>query len=514
VAVRLADLLAGLSRLADLGFGLEAGAALRSCLLAARLARRADASEADVRAAYYTALLHHVGCVGYAHETQQLFGNEHLANTAAGRTDLAAPLDLFTTFLPVLTQSRPPRDRLRLTAVALSRGGRWGTEFTTAACEVGRDSARRLGLSDSVQSSLFHVYDLWRGRTRPGEPHGPDIPFGARVARLTGVAVLFHLLGGRDSAVGAVRRRSGGMLDPGLVAHFVDHAKDWLAETEIADVTAEVLAAEPRPWVTVTDERQVATVFGDLADLVSPYLLGHARGVAELAVGAARELGMSDEASGELELAGLLHDVGRVAVSSAVWDKPGRLSADEWEQVRLHPYHSERILAASPSLARLAPVVGRHHERLDGSGYHRGCTAKDLAVPARILAAAESYRTSVEPRPHRPALAPRQAAQRLLAEAGRGALDRDAVSGVLVAAGHRPTVAPRRDGRQGLSAREVDVLRLVARGCSNAEIASRLVISRRTAEHHVQHIYTKIGVSSRAAAALFAVEHDLLCEDG
>jgi HD-GYP domain-containing protein (c-di-GMP phosphodiesterase class II) len=511
-AVRLADLLAGLSRFADLGFGLEAGAALRSCALATRLALSLNLPTADVRSAFYTALLHHVGCVGYAQETARLFGDELVANMAAGRTDAASPGDLFATFLPALTQGRPPVERIRLTLTALTRGGRWGDEFTTTACEVGRDTARRLHLPEDVQRSLFHVYDLWRGKGGPGDLSGDDIPVGARIARLTGIAVVFDSIGGSDLAVRAVRRRGGGMLDPGLVAHFAHDGPDWLTTLAETDVRDAVLDMEPHPHVRVPDVRPVAEVFADLADLKSPDLLGHSRSVAALAGGAADDLRLPAAARQDLELAGLLHDVGRVAVSTAVWAKPGRLSTAEWEQVRLHPYHSERILACSTGLARLAPLVGRHHERLDGSGYHRGCTAEDLSTAARILAAADSYRTLIEPRPHRPALPPDQAAHRLLDRAGRGTLDADAVSAVLAAAG-RPAPASRGRRPDRLSEREVEVLSLVARGCSNAEIASRLVISRRTAEHHVQHIYTKIGVSSRAAAVLFAIEHHLLNPD-
>jgi HD-GYP domain-containing protein (c-di-GMP phosphodiesterase class II)/DNA-binding CsgD family transcriptional regulator len=507
---RLADLLAGLSGFADVGFGLPAGTALRSCALATQLARALDLPAADVRAAFYTALLHHVGCAGYAHETARLFGDELVANQAAGRTDAASGWDLVATFLPALTRGRPPVDKARLTLAAFTRGARWAEEYTTTACEVGRDTARRLRLPDEVQASLFHVYDLWRGKGGgPGARQGDDIPVGARIARLTGIAALFASFGGSDLAVHAVRRRSGGMLDPGLVARFTDRAADWLgalAETDARDLVRDL---EPDPPATVPDARSVAEVFADLVDLKSPYLLGHSRSVAALAGGAAQRLHLPADATRDLEVAGLLHDVGRVAVSNAVWDKPGRLSTEDWEQVRLHPYHSERILAGSAELARLAPLVGRHHERLDGSGYHRGSHADDLSVPARVLAAADRYRTLVEDRPHRPALAPDEAGERLLADAGRGALDGDAVQAVLAAAGH-PVSAPRRRRPEGLSDREVEVLGLLARGCSNAEIASRLAISRRTAEHHVQHIYTKIGVSSRAAATLFAVEHDLV----
>jgi HD-GYP domain-containing protein (c-di-GMP phosphodiesterase class II) len=298
------------------------------------------------------------------------------------------------------------------------------------------------------------------------------------------------------------------MLDPGLVARFADKATEWLPDIAEIDGPSAILAAEPSPAVTVADARQVAEVFGDLADLKAPYLLGHSRAVAMLAAGAAGQLRMPESIRADLEAAGLLHDIGRVAVSNVVWDKPGRLNADEWEQVRLHPYHSERILAGSTALTRLAPLVGRHHERLDGSGYHRGCVADELSMPARILAAADAYRTLTEPRPHRKAMEAEQAKQRLL-NASRSTLDADAVDAVLSAAGH-PIPDRSEQPSIGLSDREVEVLGLLARGCSNAEIGSRLFISPRTAEHHVQHIYAKIGVSSRAAATLFAVEHHLL----
>jgi len=515
VAVRLADLLAGLSRLADLGFGLRTGAALRSCALATRLARSLDLPPSDVQAAFYTALLHHVGCAGYAHETARLFGDELVVNRAAGRTDAASSRDTLVTFLPALTRGRPPLERIRLVLTAVTKGAAWGDEFTTTACELGRDSALRLGLPESVQTSLLHVYDLWQGTTRPGELNGDAIPVGARIARLTGLAVLFEDVGGADLSLEAVRRRSGGMLDPALVTAFTPVAATWLADLAEGDLHRDVLDAEPTPPVEVIDVRSVAEVFGDLADVKSPYLLGHGRGVAALAAGAGAHLGLPESTRSDLELAGLLHDLGRVAVSDSVWDKPGRLSEADREQVRLHAYHSERILSGSPELARLAPLVGRHHERLDGSGYHRGSTGADLSLPARVLAAADTYRALTERRPHRAAFDPVDAERVLLEEARRGALDGDAVRAVLHAAGRGAgTWFHRSRPPGGLSPREVEVLGLVAHGCSNAEIASRLVISRRTAEHHVQHLYTKIGVSSRAAAALFAVEHGLLGTDG
>jgi HD-GYP domain-containing protein (c-di-GMP phosphodiesterase class II) len=202
----------------------------------------------------------------------------------------------------------------------------------------------------------------------------------------------------------------------------------------------------------------------------------------------------------------LVHDLGRVAVPVRIWQKPAPLTPDDWERVRLHAYHSERVLARSPSLGALAPVASFHHERLDGSGYHRGTAAAAITPPARLLAAADAYHAMTEPRPHRAALAPGQAAEALGLEASTGRLDPDAVTAVLEAAGQR---IPRLERPAGLTEREAEVIGLLARGLQTKQVARRLGISVKTADHHVQNAYAKIGVSTRAAAALFAMEHGL-----
>jgi hypothetical protein len=330
-AVRLAGLLAGLSRFADLGFGLEPGSALRSAVLAGRLARHLDLPEADVRAAFYTALLHHVGCVGYAHETARLFGDDLVANAAAARVDAGSPRDVLATFVPRLTSGMPARRRVGLAVTAVTHGGRWGRELTATACDVGRDCARRLDLPVDVQTSLQHVFDLWRGHGREHRVAGDDLPLGARIARLAGIAVLFASIGGPGLAVDAVRRRSGGMLDPALVTPFAAGVAGWLQELDQGDPRLLALDAEPTPWVTTSDIPAVAEVFGDLADLKSPFLLGHSRHVSRACGRAARRLGLTEQECEDVATAGSLHDLGRVAVSSAVWDKPGPLDDDEWE---------------------------------------------------------------------------------------------------------------------------------------------------------------------------------------
>jgi HD-GYP domain-containing protein (c-di-GMP phosphodiesterase class II) len=206
--------------------------------------------------------------------------------------------------------------------------------------------------------------------------------------------------------------------------------------------------------------------------------------------------------------AGLVHDLGRVGISAAVWGKEAPLSRSEWEQVRLHPYTTERVLDRAEALRDVARVAAGHHERLDGSGYHRGVSAGSIPRPARLLAAADAFHAMTEPRPHRPALTPEQAAGQLRREARDGRLDPDAVEAVLTAAGQ--PVRRRRTHAAGLTAREVEVLRLLARGLSIKAIAAELTIAPKTVDAHIQHIYAKAGVSTRAAATLFAAEHDLL----
>jgi DNA-binding NarL/FixJ family response regulator len=160
-------------------------------------------------------------------------------------------------------------------------------------------------------------------------------------------------------------------------------------------------------------------------------------------------------------------------------------------------------------LAPLALLAGSHHERLDGSGYHRGATAAQLSVGARALAAADAWDAMAHDRPYRRALPPAQARAELAAMVRAGALEKRTVDAVLEAAGATPVTV--RQGRPaGLTDREVAVLRLLAQGRTNREIADALVITEKTAGHHVEHIYAKAGVSTRVGAAIFAMRHDLL----
>jgi HD-GYP domain-containing protein (c-di-GMP phosphodiesterase class II)/DNA-binding CsgD family transcriptional regulator len=268
---------------------------------------------------------------------------------------------------------------------------------------------------------------------------------------------------------------------------------------------------EPAPLNWIADERVDAAfgAFAAITGLKSPWLREHSTAVADLAEAAGWRMGLSSESVTTLRRAALAHDLGRVGVSNAIWEKAGPLGFGEWERVRLHSHYTERAFAQSPALAPIGRLAGSHHERLDGSGYHRGTRGGELDQAARILAVADCYSAMREPRPHRPALDAAAAEAELLREAAEGRLEPEAVGAVLNAGGHRVRELPR-EVPGGLTERELEVLLVLARGSSNQAIADDLGISVKTVGHHLQHVYQKAGVRSRAAATVWAFENDLV----
>ncbi len=512
--LRLAELLAALSVTTDLGMGQAPEKAIRSCLVATGLADRLELPGRQRRDVYYVTLLRHLGCTATASEEARLFGGDELVSRpVAERTDFGRPREMLAMMLATGRGTGSARPRHLARALA---GSRHADMIQRSVCEVGASLGRRLGLGDGVREGLYQVMERWDGRGAPAGLAGDQIVIAARIADVATQAVIYHRDAGPAAAVATVAARAGGWFDPEVAAAFERHGEALLREVDAGDPWAAVIDAEPEPVRRITrdDLDTVAAAFADMVDLEAPYLLGHSTQVAELAVAASHVLHLDHATATDLRHAALLHDLGRVAVSSGIWDAPRPLTRQETEQVRLHPYLTERILSHSPVLEPLGRIAGMHHERADGSGYHRGAAAASTPVAARLLAACDAYQAMTQDRPHRPAHPPEQAAALLADEAAAGRLNVECVRAVREVAG-QDAGGPAGGGVRapwpaGLSDREVEVLRLVAGGRSNREIAEALVISRRTAEHHVQHIYTKIGTSTRAAAALFAMEHGLL----
>jgi HD-GYP domain-containing protein (c-di-GMP phosphodiesterase class II) len=508
--VRAAEVIAALSLATDLGIGVPLEHGLQSTLLAMRLGEELGVDSDTASQTYYACLLFYVGCTADAEVAAETFGDDDALTTHAMPARFGSPPEMVAGILRALASSGSPAP---VRAVQIARGvPRAAREFKahmTAFCEVAQLLTDQLGLPASMQHLFAYLTERWDGKGLPGRARHEEIPLPVRIASVARDAAFQRMLGGAEFAARVVRKRAGGAFDPAVANPLADAAAELLALDPAASAWAETLACEPDPWLTLEGEAidRALAAMGDFADLASPYLIGHSAGVAELATAAAQQCRLEAADLVQVRRGALVHDLGRVAVPVRIWQKTMPLTQDDWERVRLHAYYSERVLARSSFLAALVPVASFHHERLDGSGYHRGTAAAEITPPARLLAAADAYHAMTEPRPHRAALAPGQAAETLSREARTGRLDPDAATAVLEAAGQR---VPRIERPAGLTGREAEVIALLARGLQTKQVARRLGISVKTADHHVQNAYAKIGVSTRAAAALFAMQHGLV----
>ncbi|MBJ7600476.1 MAG: hypothetical protein DLM67_17615 [Candidatus Nephthysia bennettiae] len=505
---RLAELMAAISLATDLGMGQPMEQTLRTCLIAVGLGVRIGLGPEELSDVYYVALLRYLGCTADAYETARLVGGDDIGfRSAVAPVYGAATPDFMRSVVPKLAGGQAPQRRLAIIAGFMTKGRRVIRGGITAHCEVGESLARRIGLGEGVRRGLAHAFEGWNGQGFPAGLAGEQIAVPARIVTLARDAEVLDRALGPNEAVSVIRdRRTAGTYEPALVDEFGAHGRELLEAVEDPSVWEAALAAEPQPhpWAPAARLDAVLEAFADFADLKSPYTIGHSRGVAELAARAA-----GGDRAQELRRAALLHDLGRASVPNGIWDRPGPLSQGEWERVRLHPYFSERILRRSSTLEHLAELAGMHHERLDGSGYHRSCGAPEITFGARIIAAADVYQAMSQERPHRAALRPDEAVRQLSNEASAGRLDREAVNAVLSAAGH-PADRRIREWPASLTDREVEVLRLLCRGSTKKQVAAELHISPSTADHHVRHIYEKTGASTRAGAAVFALEHGLI----
>jgi HD-GYP domain-containing protein (c-di-GMP phosphodiesterase class II) len=511
--VRLAELLASLSLATDLGLGMPMEHVIRSCMLGLSLAEDVGLDESERAAVYYVALLAWLGCHADSHEQAAWFGDDIALRAEAQMIDSAGPELAAFIVRRVGTGSPPWRRALRVGSLLLpGKGGMPAMETTH--CLVAGQFAMRLGLGPEVRDPLQHVFERWDGKGAPLKLAGEQIALAARIVVIADIVEAFRRAGGVEAAAEIAHRRAGGQFDPALAARVFENADALLGGLDQATGWEQAIEAEPALAGRMTDVQldSALEAVADFADLKTPYTTGHSRGVAERAADAARLAGLSEAAALELRRAGLLHDVGRIGVPNTIWDKPGPLTETEMERVRMHPYLTQRTFSRSTRLAELARLAAEHHERLDGSGYPRALSGGALSPEARLLAAADVYQAMTEPRPHRPAHDRDHIANELRGEVAAGRLDADAVDAVLGAAGHR--VPRRREGPAGLTRREVEILVLLAYGLSSKAIADRLVITPKTVGNHVEHIYRKIGCSTRAAASLFAMQQGLLPELG
>lgn len=506
--IRAVEVVASLSLATDLSMGFPFEHGMHSTLLALRLADSLGVDQNTRFEVFYGSLLCYAGCTAdaeiaaalfeeggmLAHFTPAVFGSRREFVQGLGRA-LAGP-------------ETPTPARVARLVRQLPRAVRGSSAHVEAMCQVAVMIGRSLGMPEPLHAVLGAFAERWDGRGGPVGLKGDELPVALRIVHVARDTEFQRLVRSDAEVVELVRRRAGGAFDPEVAAVMADRFGDLVGPLAAA-AWDDVLAAEPGPGLVlngVAVEEGLAAL-GRFADLVSPCFSGHSAGVGELAGAAADDLGLPSERVATVRRAGFVHDLGRVAVPARVWLDPNPLAPDDWEQVRLHAYQTERCLAHSPYLARLAAVAGLHHERADGSGYHRGCDASQQTVEARLLAAADAFRTKTEPRAHRRALTTEEAADWLRQEAGLGRLDSGCSAAVVTAAG---LPVRRRHARPaGLTDREAEVVGLLAHGLQTKQIARALGISAKTADRHIQNSYRKIGVSTRAAAAVYAMQHGL-----
>lgn len=505
--VRLSELLASLSLAVDLGLGQPMGHVARSCVVARRLAARSGLPEQQHSVLFHVTLLGWVGCIADSHEAAAWFGDDIIYRGGVYDLDMR-PLP-FLGYLLRHVDGETAAIRVGRRTALVATGARGVQDSLRAHCQVTAQVARRLGLDAGVQDALLQVFARWDGKGLPKGVGGSDVALPIRMWQLADVAEVHHRRGGVDAAVAVAMARRGTAFDPELVDTLCVRPHE-LFEGLDDDFGWEALAAtEPSPAAPLTEDQldRALEAMADWVDLKSPWFGGHSRAVADLAAAAATHMGMEDDEVRTVRRAGLVHALGRTGVPNSIWDKPTALTATEGERLRMHSYYTERMLTGPAALAAIGQVAACVNERLDGSGYHRGLTAVSLSQSARVLAAAAAFRRKVETRPHRDALTPQQAARFLTEEVAAGRLDHQAVDAVLAIARMPRPATPMAPA--GLTPREVEVLALLARGPTNRQIAARLSISPKTVSNHVERIYAKTGVTTRAAASFFAMEHGL-----
>ena len=285
-----------------------------------------------------------------------------------------------------LLRLRPsPLHRFRLGLEFVVSGHREVDGMVEHHAAIARTLAEQLDLAGEVLDAVAAAYERWDGRGWPGELKAEQVPVAARVAQAAEFLEVANRMGGVEAAKTLARKRRGGAVRPGAGDLVLAEGDIILAGLDATGTWDAVIDAEPALGIVVSGERFDAALLAiaNFVDLKSPYFLGHARAVADLAAEAGARLGLDERDVRTLRRAGLVHDLGRLGVSNAIWDKRGPLGAGEWERLRLHPYLTERMLSQSEALAPLAAIAVQHRERLDGSGYPRGLSARrDLAARA------------------------------------------------------------------------------------------------------------------------------------
>lgn len=514
--VRRADFLMALAYATDLATGHSRDFALRSCVLAMRLAGIAGLDRETCRSVWHQALLRYIGCNADTHLLATAFGDEIALRRELASTDMGNKSELREVLLRAITRNSadlPQAERAAAIEHSISEAMQVSVPILSGHCEVAQRIAERIGLSEDVRENLGQLYERWDGGGLPRGLKGEAVKLPVRLVTLAQEAIAVSEVHGHEAMKGIIARRAGGGYEMALAELFIAHADSVMAGLDQPVDRTAILALEPEPHAMLSEEDcdKAFLAIADMIDMRMPFTFGHSRAVAALTEAAAKRAGLPAADVRAAKWAAFAHDIGELAVPVSTWMRAGTFTERETDAAHLHPYYGERALASlgGNEGKAVAALVLRHHERLDGTGYHRYAKASDLSPAARILAAAEAFQSAREQRPHRPSMSDTAAAAKLRAAVKEGKLCGEAVEAVLAAAG-QPARRATTERLSGLTARELEVLRLIAAGLTAKEAARLLEIAPKTADNHIQSLYSKIGVKTRAGAALYALERGLV----
>lgn len=423
--VRLSEVLSALSLSLDLTEGQPTGHAIRSALIGMRIAQELDLPVPDRSALFYALILKDLGCSSNAAKLAWLFGADDRGIKRHVKLIDWTKMTEKAAF--AWRQTSPTGGALQkvLRLAAVAREGEKGErELVQQRCERGASIAREFGLPEATAQAIYCLDEHWNGRGHPQGLRGEEIPLLARILNLSQTVEVFYMAEGRTAAFTVARERSGHWFDPNVVRAFeaTQHDRPFWQSLLNGDLHATLAEWEPEDLCRIADPETIDRIsegFASVVDAKSPWTYKHSTGVADIAVGIADMLGFPPAARRDLRRAGLLHDLGKLGVSNAILDKPGKPTEEEFAQIRLHPEYSQQILQKVPLFGRLADVASAHHERLDGRGYHRRLPGDVLPPEARILAVADVYEALTAARPYREGLPRETALEMMQRDAGK-----------------------------------------------------------------------------------------------
>jgi HD-GYP domain-containing protein (c-di-GMP phosphodiesterase class II) len=405
----LAKLIGALSYALDITEGQPPGHCVRCCFLGVRIGRKIGLSEEQLWELYYTLLLKDVGCSSNAARICQLYMTDDIAFKRDFKWVDGSFPQVVRFVLNHTGLGAGLLDKFKVLMTAMATKEQAAQELITTRCQRGASIARRLRFNERVASGIHSLDEQWDGRGRPEHLKGEEIPVYSRIALLAQVVDVFHTSGGPEAALEEIRGRSGTWFEPRLVDAMLELGRDdelW-AGLRAPSLSELILSDEPaRERIAVDDDYldAVAVAFGEVVDSKSPYTAGHSGRVALYTDLIAADLGLSASRRRWLYRGALLHDIGKLGVSNALLDKPGKLTDDEWVLVKKHAVFTEEILSRIPQFAELAVVSAAHHERLDGKGYPRGISAPDISLETRIITTADIFDAITAKRPYRDAI--------------------------------------------------------------------------------------------------------------